>query len=647
MPHNHNKLQQALALHQAGRLQEAEQLYRTMVQAQPDQFDALHMLGVIAYQTGNHRQAAELIGRALAIEPNNATAHSNLGVALNNLQQHQAAIESFDQAIALRPDYADAHTNRANALNKLKQYQAALQSCDQAIAIQPDYAGAHNNRGVALYGLAQLQAAIASYDRAIAIKPDYAGAYNNRGVALADLRQHEDALASFEKAAVLQPDHEYLSGQLLHSKMHLCDWRGLQSHISKLLAKIERHERVTPAFPVLSVTASPALQRQAAELWVNDKHPVRHSPEAMPNRSRTEKIRLGYFSMDFREHPVSYLTAELFETHDRDKFEVYAFSYGVDTKDEMRTRLEAAFDKFIDVREKSDTDIAALARQMQIDIAIDLAGLTGGARTGIFALRAAPVQVNYLGYPGTMGADFMDYLIADKQLIPEHARHHYAEKIAYLPNSYMASDSKRKISSKVFGREELGLPQTGFVFCCFNSSYKITPSTFDVWMRILKKVDGSVLWLSENNPTANANLRQEALNRGIDPQRLVFAPRMPLVAEHLARHRAADLFLDTLPYNAHTTASDALWAGLPVLTCMGESFASRVAASLLSALDLPELITQTQEEYEALAIELASKPEQLSAIKQKLDRNRLTKPLFDTPLFTRHIEDAYTQMVKY
>jgi predicted O-linked N-acetylglucosamine transferase (SPINDLY family) len=339
------------------------------------------------------------------------------------------------------------------------------------------------------------------------------------------------------------------------------------------------------------------------------------------------------------------LAAGLFESHDRDKFEVYAFSFGTDTKDEMQIRLEAAFDKFIDVESKTDKEIAELSRQMQIDIAVDLAGFTSGSRTGIFALRAAPLQINYLGYPGTMGADYMDYLIADRQLIPEEAKAHYTERIVYLP-SFQANDSKRKISDRVFTREELGLPQSGFVFCCFNNSYKITPSTFDGWMRILKQVNGSVLWLSETNPFATDNLRKEAKARGVDAQRLVFARKIPLLAEHLARHRAAGLFIDTLPYNAHTTASDALWAGLPVLTCTGEALASRVAASLLTAIDLPELVTTTQEDYEALAVELATNPEQLQAIRQKLERNRLTAPLFDTKLFTRHIEDAYTQMVE-
>ena len=335
--------------------------------------------------------------------------------------------------------------------------------------------------------------------------------------------------------------------------------------------------------------------------------------------------------------------AELFERHDKTKFELTAFSFGPDQNDEMRQRVSKAFDRFIDVRMKTDEEVARLSRDLGIDIAVDLKGVTQDCRTGIFSYRAAPIQVSYLGYPGTMGAEYIDYLIADKTLIPIESQQHYSEKIVYLPYSYQVNDAQRKISDKVFTRSELGLPESWFVFCCFNNNYKITPNTFDLWMKILGQVTGSVLWLFEDNPTAAKNLRLEAQKRGMDPSRLVFAKRMNL-PEHLARHKVADLFLDTLPCNAHTTASDALWAGLPVLTQAGESFASRVAASLLNAIELPELVTYTPEAYVALAIDLATHPAKLQELKSKLAANRLTTPLFDTALFTQHIEAAYTLM---
>ncbi len=351
---------------------------------------------------------------------------------------------------------------------------------------------------------------------------------------------------------------------------------------------------------------------------------------------------MGYFSPDFRNHAVSILMAEVFETHDRSKFEVVAFSLGPDTRDEMRGRLEKGFERFVDVHGKSDEQIALLARSMELDIAVDLGGFTEGCRPRVLAMRAAPLQVSYIGYLGTLGAPYMDYLIADPVIVPEAHQEHYAEKIIYLP-SYQANDSQRRIAQREFSREELGLPAQGFVFCCFNNNYKITPPTFDSWMRILHRVAGSVLFLYAGSATAQGNLSKEAVKRGIDPARVVFGQRLP-PAQYLARYRAADLFLDTLPYNAGTTASDALWVGLPVLTCLGDTFAGRVAGSLLTAIGLPELITRTQSQYEDMAVALALDRGRLAGIKQRLAQNRHTQPLFDTPRFTRHLEAAYTQI---
>jgi predicted O-linked N-acetylglucosamine transferase (SPINDLY family) len=385
------------------------------------------------------------------------------------------------------------------------------------------------------------------------------------------------------------------------------------------------------------------VQRKVADIYVHERYPAATTPTDRRFLPRHEKIRIGYFSADFRNHAIAYLIAGLFELHDRNRFEVSAFSFSPNTDDEMRARLSRAADRFLDVHAQSDGDVAELAKKLELDIAIDLTGFTAECRLGVFSLRAAPIQVNYLGYPGTMAAECIDYVVADSTVIPEADRRHYVEKIVYLPDSYQVNDSKRAISDKTFTREELGLPQTGFVFCCFNNSYKILPEVFECWMRILTHVEGSVLWLIRDSETAVHNLRREAQAKGVSANRLVFAKRMPL-ADHLARHRLADLFIDTLPYNAHTTASDALWAGLPVLTRIGETFAGRVAASLLRAIDLPELITATQEEYEHLAIALATNPGRLQQLKYKLKRNRLTTPLFNTALFTRHIEAAYMMM---
>ena len=358
---------------------------------------------------------------------------------------------------------------------------------------------------------------------------------------------------------------------------------------------------------------------------------------------RHKKIRIGYFSADFHNHATMHLMAELFECHDKNKFELIAFSFGPDKQDQWRKRVLLCFDQFVDVRLKSDQEISLLVRKMEIDIVIDLKGFTQDCRPNIFAKVSAPIQVSYLGYPGTMAADYIDYLIADHTLIPEKHQKYYSEKIVYMPNSYQVNVSKRSVSETSLLRHELGLPNTGFVFCCFNNNYKITPPTFNGWIRILKAVEDSVLWLMESNNNTTKNLKKEAMKFGINEDRLVFATYMP-VKEHLNRIKQADLFIDTLPYNAHTTTSDALRMGLPVLTCMGRSFASRAAASLLNAVNLPELITITQEEYESLAIELATNPEKLKIIKDKLVNNLPTAPLYDTPLFTQHLESAYLTM---
>ena len=637
------KFNEGLALYQEGQLALAQGLCQQVLKLQPNHFDALHLMGVIAAQTNNPLRAIELIGRAIETNPNSAAAYSNRGYALQELKRLDEAIDSYDRALEIKPDFAEALSNRGNALRGLKRLDEALASYDRALEIKPDYAEAHYNRGVTLQELKRFDEALASYDRALEIKSDYAEAHYNRGIMLQELKRLDEALASYDRALAIKPAYDFLYGIRLHTKMRICDWSDLESQFTELFRKIQLNEKATLSFPVLALTSSLPLQRKAAENWVQEKHPARLALAAIPKCARHEKIRIGYYSADYHNHATAYLMAELFERHDRARFELVAFSFGPSEHDEMRKRVFAAFDKFIDVRNQSDKDVALLSRNLEIDVAVDLKGFTQGARVGIFSYRAAPLQVNYLGYPGTMGTEYIDYLIADDTLIPESSRQHYSEKIVYLPNSYQVNDGKRAIANKTFSREELELPSTGFVFCCFNNSYKITPTTFDGWMRILKHADGSVLWLIEDNPTAACNLRKEAEARGVNAARLIFAKRMPL-AEHLARHRAAGLFIDTLPCNAHTSASDALWAGLPVLTCIGDAFASRVAASLLNAIDLPELITTTQEEYEALAVELATNPQRLSQIKQKLERNRLTTPLFDIALFTKHIEAAYTQM---
>lgn len=636
----HQKFLQALELHQLGQLREAQTLYESVLKKQPKHFDALHMLGVLCFQSRQLERAATLIKKALALEPDYAEAHNNLGNVLQDQRLFDAALVSYNKALALDPGFAKAHNNRGDLLQVLGRWDGALASYDRAIELDPRNATARYNRGNALRALGRFDAAIQNYDQALEIAPEYADAWHNRGHALAELKRYDEAVQSYDQALKLRDDIPELAGTRLNLKMHMCQWQGFEQELAALLDQIDQSKKVCPPFPFLALCDDGLRQRKLAERWIQDRYAKRAAPAPIPKRGKHEKIRLGYFSADFWNHPVAFLVAGLFDHHDRSRFEVHAFSSGPDTKDPMRLRLEQSFDHFHDVREKSVNEVVGLARKIELDIAIDLSGLTKGCRPDLFAARVAPLQINYLGYPGTMGAEFIDYLIGDPVLIPQESRSFYSEKMLFMPHSYQANDRKREISARHFSRQDLALPETGFVFCCFNSNYKILPATFQSWMNILQAVPGSVLWLLQGSEQTQNNLRREAQVRGVDPVRLVFAKNMP-VAEHLARQRAADLFLDTLPYNAHTTASDALWAGLPVLTCAGETFASRVAASLLHAIDLPELVTTSQTAYEALAIRLATHPELLAALRQKLDQNKLSTPLFDTALFTRQLEQAF------
>ncbi|HEY4446283.1 MAG TPA: tetratricopeptide repeat protein [Steroidobacteraceae bacterium] len=625
------------------RFDEALDRYQCALHIKPDIAQAYYDRGDIQIELGRPGEALDSYEIALRIKPDYAQAHNNRGVALQALGRHEDALESYERALKISPDHADANYNHGLALRELGRIEEALGSYDRALEITPDHAEAHNNRGVALQALTRFEESRESFERALQFKPSLAEAWYGLGNALSELGRFEQALDSYERGLELDPEQRWLAGARLLTQMQLCDWRDLDKKIAELDAAIRQDKQYTVPFPVLALRDSLSLQRRAAEIWSDEAHRAIPVPSWIETRSRRGKIRLGYYSADFHDHASAYLMAELFESHDRARFDLVAFSFGPDKRDAMRQRLSAAFDRFLDVRTSSDREVAQVSREMDIDIAVDLKGFTQHARHGIFANRAAPVQVNYLGYPGTMGASYMDYIIADRTLIPQQSLPHYTEKVVYLPNSYQVNDRRRQIADRQFSRAELGLPAAGFVFCCFNNSYKITPQTFDSWMRILERVERSVLWLLEDNRTAANNLRREAQARGVSAARLIFAPRMPL-PEHLARHRAADLFIDTLPCNAHTTASDALWAGLPVLTRQGESFAARVAASLLNAIGLPELITTTQEQYEARAIELGASPGRSAHLRRTLSENRLTAPLFDTELFTRHIEDAYTQM---
>ena len=711
-----NLVLKGFELHKLGSILEAAKVYFDVLKLEPNNFDALHLLGMIAAQNKDYEQAFTYLAKAIEVNPIEAAAYSNLGMALHESGRPEEAIVFYKKALELNPDLIDAlyncagsyqalnnlsmalnlynevlrinpelfqaHNNRGNVLQKMHRFQEAfdsygeaikinanfpepynnlgnlfyvksdhskaLENLNKALEIRSDYAEAYNNRGNVKVALKLNEEALADFQRAIELDPSYAEPHHNCANLFLDTHRYEEALVRYELALALKPNYEYVHGAQVYTKLQICDWTDLELQTAQLITKIALGEKAAIPSHVIPLIDSGPLQKQIAQTWVADKHLA--SDDLPPlllgaPKAKGAKIRLGYYSADFHNHATMYLMAKLFEAHDHSQFELFAFSFGPFADDAMRKRAVAAFDHFIDVKDQSDLEIAKLSRQLQIDIAVDLKGFTPFARTNIFAHRAAPVQVNYLGYPGTMGASYMDYIIADRVLVPPGSEQFYTEKVVYMPHSYQVNDDQRVIADTVYTRTQLGLPDTGFVFCCFNNNYKILPPTFDGWLRILKAVPDSVLWLLEDNPTAAKNLQQIAMNKGLDPVRLIFAKRMPL-AEHLARHRLADLFLDTLPCNAHTTTSDALWAGLPVLTLPGETFASRVSASLLNAIGLPELIANTQVEYEKRAIDLAQSPEILAQIKGKLMVNRKISPLFDTKQYAKDLEGLYQGMIQ-
>lgn len=669
-------LSRANALNELGRFTEAAEAYAQVCALKPDLPEAWHNRSHALLQLLRAEEALASIERALALQSNAppyqlqranclralgrnleaVTAYERLlaipgapievrvglALTLQAMGRHTEALASCDGALAAAPLSPDVQFVRGFILAALKRHDEALLAYERAVALKPDHAEAWLCRGNVLAEFARYDEALTAYERAAALKPDLAEAWVGRGNIMTERRQHAEAVAAYHKAFTISPALHNAEGSRLHAKLQLCDWADLDAEISHLLAAIRDGKAVSQPFALLPIPASPADQLQCARRYTGAQ-PV--FPPLCTGGYAHERIRVAYVSADFHEHATAYLMAGLFEQHDRSRFEWTALSFGPDRESPMRGRLRSAFDRFLDVRAHTDQEIAAVMRSLEIDVAVDLKGFTTDSRPSVFARRPAPIQASYLGYPGTMGASFIDYIIADPVVIPTEHFPFYDEKVVWLPDSYQVNDAQRPIAERAPTRRACGLPETGFVFCCLNAPYKILPEAFDVWMRLLAAVDDSVLWLLDGGDATVANLRGEARKRGVKPERLIFADSVPL-ADHLARYRQADLFLDTWPYNAHTTASDALWAGLPVLTLCGATFAGRVAASLLRAVGLSELIAPAAGDYETLALALAHDPARLAAIKTKLARQRDACPLFDTKRSARHLESAYVTMVE-
>jgi protein O-GlcNAc transferase len=643
--HREAGLKRCILLTGQGRMEEALAGYDQVLASSPEDLEALFNQGALLVALDRVAEAVASYDRALAIKPDFVEVFNNRGIAWWKGRQCESAVADYERALALRPDYAEAHHNRGIVLAYMRRWDEALTSYDRAVACNPGYSGAWGNRGALLADMGRHDEALFSYDRALEIKPDFLEALNNRGGIFRKMALHERSAQDYSQILALNPGYEHAIGNKWYAEALVCNWTGYPDSRQSLFDAIKSDAAVALPFQAAVLLGSADSQLQCARNFVRRKYPAIAEPLWNGESYRHARPRVAYLSADFHDHATSQLMAELFERHDRERFEVSAWSFGPETGDAMRARLRAAFEHFHDVRNVSDDEVAARLRAAEIDIAVDLKGFTDGCRPGIFARRVAPIQVNFLGYPGTTGADYMDYIIGDAEVIPEGHEVFYSEQVVRLPDSYQVNDTKRVIAGHVPTRAEAGLPASGFVFCCFNNNYKITPEVFDVWMRLLKAVPGSVLWLLEDNAAASRNLRREAQARGVDAGRLVFAGRV-LPPDHLARHRLADLFLDTLPCNAHTTASDALWAGLPVLTCRGNAFAGRVAASLLRAVGLPELVVDDLGAYETLAMRLATAPGELAGLKARLLQNRLTHPLFDIERYRRHLESAYAAMIE-
>lgn len=670
-------LSDALAKHRRGDFAGALAQYRRMLALAPDAPEVLHLCGLALHQLKQSDQAVSFIQQAIALKPGTALFARNLGQICLHLGRLEQALDAYTWAIAQQPDDGPSHYGRVRALLAMKRWdeglalvqsflsqhpsdatmhfllgqglegqghvEQAMQAYRDTLVLAPTHVDALNSLGILHLALHQYDEAVRHLTLAINIDPGLVAAYNNRGVVYQQSNFLDRAKADFQQVKSMEPDQALIHGKLIDIRLKQCDWQGLEADVEEITDLVHQGQNCISPLRLLSISDSLSVNRQCAEQYARAMWPTASIKHQIPPPPPAARIRLGYFSADMHNHATAFLAAEMFEAHDRNRFEVFVFSFGPEREDGMRQRIRAAVEHFVDVRTLGETQMVQLARRCGLDIAVDLKGYTQDARSRIFVERCAPVQVSYLGYPGTLGIANMDYLLADRMLVPPESQSGYTEKIAYLPHSYQINDSRRVIASQVPTRAALGLPDDATVFACFNNNFKIMPQVFAAWMRILHAVPGSVLWLLRDNPWSETHLRAQAQRHGLAPGRLVFAKRAPL-PDHLARHRQADLFLDTWPYNAHTTASDALWAGLPVLTLCGQHFPSRVGASLLTTSGLPELITHDLQAYTSRAIELAMQPHALQRMRDHLDRTRTSNPLFDAVKTTRAMEDLYVNM---
>ena len=595
------------------------------------------------YENKEYDKAKKVCEDILDIQPDDLNATNLLAILNFHNKDFVQSIKFFEKAIEINPNISETYNNLGNVYYEFKQFNIAIENYNKALKIKPNFALSYYNRAKALQEINQKQEAISDYDKAISINNNFSAAYKNLGNLYMELKILDKSIYNHVQALKINPNMSYLNGTIIQSKCGLSEWANFKEDKLFLKNNILSGKKTTSPFPTILIYDSPSLQKKAIEIFVKSefKNPKKIKLEKIKN----EKIKIGYYSSDFHNHATMYLMANLFELHDKNKFEIYAYSFGPDDGSKIRKRVMKTFDKFFDVKLKTTKEIVQHSRELNLDIAVDLKGFTNNNRFDLFIERCAPIQISYLGFPGTTSSDCIDYLIADKIVIPEENKNYYSENIIYLPNSYQVNDSNPDLSEKIFSKKDFNLPENKFIFCCFNHNFKILPDMFEKWMKILKKVKDSVIWLLIDNETAQNNLKKILVSNDIDPNRMIFAGRLPH-SEHIIRLGLADLFLDTFPCNAHTTASDALRSSLPIITIKGNSFASRVASSLLSSVGLEELITKSDKEYEELAVKIAENKNFYKEIKDKLKKNIIDMPLFNSKLFTKKLETAYIEVYK-
>ncbi len=643
---NFNKsFESATNLHKKGKINEALDIYLELQKEDNNNSQLLFQIGNAYLQKGSIELSIDFYRKVNEIDKNHFNNLNNLGGALATIGKYAEAIDVFKQTLNIKPGYSDAYSNIGNCYLYLKKIQRAIEYFNEALKHNKENFFAYNGLGSVYKEMNKDNESVYFYEQAVKVKPDYVIAYDNLGASLSATDKLKEAKKVFEKILELDPNYKYIIGKLIFTKMMLYDWGNLDHGKNNLIELLNKKKRAINPFPLLSLIDNPEHHKNCAEIFVSDKYKDPELKIKKYLKKKSDKIRIGYFSPDFRNHPMLFLMMDVFKYHDKSKFDVYAFSFGPEAKGEIYDTVKGFFTEFINVRNISDMDLIKLSRDMKIDIAIDLCAYTAYNRASIFNSRLAPIQINYLGYPGTMGANFIDIIIADNIIIPEADKKYYTERVVNLPNCYQACPKNLPMSDKKFSRRELGLPEDAVVFCNFNANFKNTPDMFTAWTNIMKKVPNSILWIMETkDEMGTINILNEAKKRNIEKNRIIFAKSMDREF-HLKRYELADLFLDSFPYNAHTTSSDAIRMGVPILTLKGKSFASRVSASILNQVNMNELVTNSIEEFQEKAIALGNDKNKLKEIKETIKKNVPHSKLFDSLTFTKDLEKIYQQLI--